>query len=224
MHPLEEAIGFQFKRPELLKSALTHRSHPHEDGGGCNERLEFLGDSVLSAVVAHALYERHPDHDEGTLSKRKAVLVSRATLARWAEAIELGKYLRLGAGEETTGGRMRPSLLANAYEALIGAVYVDSGFEAARRFVLQLLDSQQAVPSEEDFKSRLQEVLQKKHKSPPSYELVREAGPDHDKTFSVAVRMGKQKLGAGEGKTKKEAEQKAAQQALEVLTGKDRKV
>jgi len=215
---LEESMGFKFRRPELLRAALTHKSCSAGPAlRPSNERLEFLGDGILSAVVAHGLYERHPDEDEGALSKRKAVLVSGASLAQWAKSLDLGRHLYLGPGEDVSGGRLRPSILANALEALIGAVYLDGGYDAAREFIRRGLPAEAGEPSLTDYKSRLQEILQKRHKTPPRYEVTGTAGPEHDKTFLVAVRMGKEPLGKGSGKSKKEAEQSAAKDAMERL-------
>lgn len=215
MASLAELVGHGFRDPSLLEEALTHKSYAYERGTlRHNERLEFLGDSVLAAVVAHRLFLDHPAEDEGRLSKLKASLVSRPTLARWAEDAELGEHLRLGSGEEATGGRERPSILANALEAVIGALYLDGGYEAARRFVERRFLAERGGFVETDFKSRLQEVVQKRHKVPPEYRLVETKGPDHDKTFQVTVLVGSRTLGAGSGKTKKEAEQDAARDAL----------
>ncbi|MBI4057304.1 MAG: ribonuclease III [Elusimicrobia bacterium] len=212
---LEEVIGFHFKNPDLLLEALTHKSHAVEKNQARqNERLEFLGDSILSAIVAHHLYEKYPGEDEGRLSKRKSLLVSRAALARWARDLDIGMYLKLGAGEDTSGGRSRTSILANALEALIGAVYLDGGFKASSAFIGHWLSRQEDGFKETDYKSRLQEILQKKYKSPPDYELTKATGPDHDKTFVVSVKLGQQVLGTGVGKSKKEAEQAAAWDAL----------
>ncbi len=215
MASLSELVGHGFRDPSLLEEALTHKSYAYERGTlRHNERLEFLGDSVLAAVVAHRLFLDHPAEDEGRLSKHKASLVSRPTLARWADEAGLGPHLKLGSGEESTGGRVRPSILANALEAVIGALYLDGGYEAARRFVEGRFLEARAAFVETDFKSRLQEVVQKRHKVPPEYRLVETAGPDHDKTFSVTVLVGARTLGTGSGKTKKEAEQDAARDAL----------
>lgn len=212
---LERVIGYRFRDSELLGEALSHKSYASERKTHVhNERLEFLGDSILAAVVAHELYAGNPQEDEGKLSKRKSHLVSRPNLARWAAEMSLGDYLYLGVGEETSGGRSRQSLLANAFEALVGAVYLDGGYEAARRLIVESMRKSAPV-AETDFKSRLQEVLQKKYKVPPVYELAQAEGPDHDKTFEVFVRLNKRVLGRGAGKTKKEAEQSAARDALE---------
>lgn len=218
MASAEDLLGHGFRDPSLLDEALTHKSYAYERSAlRHNERLEFLGDSVLAAVVAHRLFLDHPGEDEGRLSKLKASLVSRATLARWAEQIDLGPHLKLGAGEESTGGRERPSILSNALEAVIGALYLDGGYEAARKFVTTRFLTARDEFVESDFKSRLQEVVQKRHKVPPDYRLLETSGPDHDKTFKVTVLVGSRTLGSGKGKTKKEAEQDAAQNALKRL-------
>lgn len=218
--PLEKVVGYSFKDPKLLKQALSHKSFASESGTAVyNERLEFLGDSVLAAVVAHQLYAEYPDEPEGTLSKKKSLLVSRPSLAAWAEELGLGAHLFLGVGEESTGGRTRQSLLANALEALIGAIYLDGGYQAAAAFIREWCARRHRSLLETDHKSRLQELLQKRHKSPPAYELESQAGPDHDKTFSVLVRIGPRELGRGTGKSKKEAEQAAAWDALSRMQG-----
>jgi len=212
---IERLIGYRFHDGGLLEEALTHKSYAYERGAARhNERLEFLGDSALAAVVARLLFIEHPEEDEGRLSKMKSTLVSRGTLAIWARDLGIGPFLLLGQGEESTGGRDRSSILSNALEALIGAVYLDGGFEAAHDFIHRcFLDGREEFV-ETDFKSRLQEVVQKRHKVPPDYETVETEGPDHDKTFRVRVRLGKKLLGSGEGKTKKDAEQEAARDAL----------
>ncbi len=220
--PLEDVVGYRFKDPGLLTQALSHKSHASESGTGVyNERLEFLGDSVLAAVVAHQLFAEYPDEAEGVLSKKKSLLVSRPSLAVWAEEIGLGAHLILGVGEENTGGRTRQSLLANALEALIGAIYLDGGYEAAAAFVRKWCAKTHGSLTETDYKSRLQELLQKRYKSPPTYELTSSAGPDHDKTFAIVVRIGTRELGRGTGKNKKEAEQSAARDALSRTSGGD---
>jgi len=220
LNPLEEVTGYRFKNPDLLKEALSHKSFASESKSGLyNERLEFLGDSILAAVVAHQLYTEYPQEDEGSLSKKKAMLVSRPSLAAWAAEINLGAYLFLGVGEESSGGRIRHSLLSNALEALIGAIYLDGGYAAAEHFIRRWSSSRHGSPAETDYKSRLQEILQKRYKIPPQYAMVEAEGPDHDKTFRVAVMLGKKTLGHGGGKTKKEAEQAAARNALDAMTG-----
>lgn len=218
--PLEAVIGYRFRNPDLLKLAMSHKSFASESGSGAyNERLEFLGDSVLAAVVAHQLFDEYPDDAEGGLSKKKSLLVSRPSLAAWGEELGLGAHLLLGVGEETTGGRTRQSLLANAVEALIGAVYLDGGYGPAAAFVRTWCARKHGSLLETDHKSRLQELLQKRHKTPPTYELASAEGPDHDKTFRVLVRLSGRELGRGSGKNKKEAEQAAARDALSRIRG-----
>lgn len=218
--PLESIIGYRFKNPDLLKLALSHKSFASESGSGAyNERLEFLGDSVLAAVVAHQLFDEYPQDAEGGLSKKKSLLVSRPSLAAWGEELGLGAHLLLGVGEETTGGRSRHSLLANAVEALIGAIYLDGGYEPAAKFIRAWCSRKHGSLLETDHKSRLQELLQKRHKSPPVYELASADGPDHDKTFKILVRLADKELGRGTGKNKKEAEQAAARDALSRIRG-----
>ncbi|MFA6317844.1 MAG: ribonuclease III [Elusimicrobiota bacterium] len=213
---LEEAVGYHFKDPALLREALSHRSYASESRTDIyNERLEFLGDSILSAVVAHHCYICFPDEREGTLSKLRSQLVSRGSLALWAKKLDLGKYLYLGVGEENSGGRNRSSVLANALEALIGAIFLDGGYAAGAAFIKRWCLVELGGLVETDYKSRLQEVLQRKHKQTPTYELLDSVGPDHDRTFSIVVRLGHRVLGKGTGKSKKEAEQAAAQEALE---------
>jgi len=218
---IEEVIGYKFRNSGLLLEALTHKSYAFEqESEGHNERLEFLGDSVLSVVVARLLFDEHPEENEGRLSKHRASLVSRASLAQWAESIDLGPHLRLGSGEESTGGRTRPSLLGNALEAVIGAVYVDGGFGEASDFVHRCFLDTRGEFVETDFKSRLQELVQKRHQSMPEYTILKATGPDHDKTFHVEVSFATKKLGEGSGKTKKEAEQEAARDGLERFKSK----
>lgn len=213
--PLEEVVGYRFKDAGLLKQAMSHKSFASESGSGVyNERLEFLGDSVLASVVAHAVYAGYPNEPEGNLSKKKSLLVSRPSLALWGESLGIGAYLHLGVGEESTGGRTRQSLLANAVEALIGAIYLDGGYEEAAKFIRAWYEEKHGSLLETDHKSRLQELLQKRHKSPPTYETTSSAGPDHDKVFQILVRLGERELGRGAGKSKKEAEQAAASDAL----------
>lgn len=216
--PLEEVVGYRFKDSGLLKQALSHKSFASESGSGVyNERLEFLGDSVLASVVAHAVYAGYPEEPEGNLSKKKSMLVSRPSLAAWGEELSIGTYLHLGVGEESTGGRTRQSLLANAVEALIGAIYLDGGYEAAAKFIRAWYAERHGSLLETDHKSKLQELLQKRHKSPPVYEMTSSTGPDHDKVFQILVRLGERELGRGAGKSKKEAEQAAASDALKKM-------
>jgi ribonuclease-3 len=214
---LEKKIRVKFKNAKLLEEAFTHKSHAIEHGTTvCNERLEFLGDSIISAVVAHFLYKRFPLVDEGKLSKMKSQIVSRSNLSLWAADMQLGQYLLLSQGEEATGGRKRESLLGNVYEALIGAIFLDQGFSRAQRLVLRQLAKRKRIV-ENDFKSKLQELVQKKYKVTPMYEVTAEAGPDHAKIFTLEVRVNKKVLGSGEGRSKKEAEQLAAKEALKTI-------
>ncbi len=214
---LEKKIGVKFKNKALLEEALTHKSFAMEQGGiPFNERLEFLGDSVFNTVIATHLFLRYPAEDEGKLSKYKSQLVARASLLSWGKALKIGNFLRLSESEEMTGGRERESLIANVMEALIGAMYLDQGFETAQEFILGHYGKKKRI-IENDFKSALQELIQKKYKMPPSYAVIREDGPDHDKVFTIEVRIKKKALGKGEGRSKKEAEQDAAHEALKKL-------
>ncbi|HBB66520.1 MAG: ribonuclease III [Elusimicrobia bacterium GWA2_56_46] len=219
MDSIERAIGYTFRNKELLREALTHKSFSTErDRAGHNERLEFLGDSVLGLIVSCYLFNEHPAQDEGYLSKVKSVLVSRANLADWAAALNLGEHVFLGAGEHQTGGKKRGSILSNCLEALIGAIYLDGGLKPAAEFVECRLHAQDMGGMEEqDYKSVLQEVIQKRHKKPPEYEIMTTEGPEHDKVFTVRVRIGKKTLGMGSGRNKKEAQQAAAKTALDYL-------
>ena len=218
MSSLEEVIGYKFRDKELLTDALTHKSHATERGGlRHNERLEFLGDSVLGLVVSYYLFLKHPSEDEGFLSKGKSAIVSRANLARWAELIKLGHHINLGAGEHLSGGSKRHSILANAMEAVLGAVYLDGGLPQAEKLIIPWLESQVPELLDIDHKSILQEIIQKTHKRPPDYELLSDAGPEHHKLFTVRVCLGKKTLGLGSGKNKKEAQHAAAKNALDYL-------
>jgi ribonuclease III len=221
---LERRLGYRFRDVGLLEHALTHKSKAHEDATGGvvdNESLEFLGDAVLGFVVADLLYREFPHFHEGQKSKAKAALVSTAALAELAQRIGLGAYLLLGRGEEKTGGRQKQALLADGCEAVIAAIYLDGGIDAAREFVLaELRDEIEHVRSPDflrDFKSALQERLQASGRPLPDYEVTSERGPDHDKRFHVTVRVQGEELASSEGRTKKEAEQAAARQALDKL-------
>jgi len=224
---LERLLGYEFTRQDLLERALTHRSHANENRAGAgadNEKLEFLGDAVLDLVVGHLLMEAHPSLSEGELSVTRAQVVSEAGLSELAAELGLGEFLRLGRGEERTGGRQKPSLLADALEAVVAAVYLDGGFEASRRLVERLLARRlQAIDASgfHDFKTRLQESAQARLKSTPEYRVVGEAGPDHDKTFEVGVYIKDREWGRAAGKSKKEAEQRAAAMAAFLLDGAD---
>jgi ribonuclease-3 len=225
-HALEQKVGHRFRSRALLERALTHRSHANEEGAGAladNESLEFLGDAVLGFIIVDALYRQFPDHDEGQKSKTKAMLVSTSTLARLAARLGLGEYLMLGRGEEKTGGRKKHALLANGFEALIAAIYLDGGIEAARRFILgefQDLIEESSKPDfgGPDFKSALQEFLQARDMGLPVYEVAAERGPDHRKLFEVDVRVRGEVIAQASGPSKKEAEQEAARLALERLS------
>ena len=212
---LEKILGVKFKDAALLEEALTHKSYAMECGGhiAFNERLEFLGDSVLSAAVAHYLFHKYPDVDEGRLSQLKSMLVSRPSLTVWGRELRVGQYLRLSEGEDATGGRERDSIVGNAMEALLGAMYLEAGYERTQRFIDKLLNKRKRLVTA-DHKSRLQEWAQKKYKIPPSYSVRRSYGPDHAKTFEMDVVVSSEVLGSGSGKSKKEAEQAAAKDAL----------
>ncbi len=221
---LQARISYRFRDRGLLEHALTHKSRAAEDvSGGVadNESLEFLGDAVLGLVVADALFRQYPTYTEGQKSKVKAAVVSTQSLARHAEQIRLGDHLILGRGEEKTGGRFKQALLADAYEALIAAIYLDGGLEAAgaflRRELKEAIDAGSAQTFARDYKSALQERLQALGKGLPDYRIAGEAGPDHRKLFSIEVVCRGDVLGAATGKTKKEAEQEAARLALEKL-------
>ena len=220
---LERRIGYCFDDRALYKRALSHRSYANEQGPDSddNEVLEFLGDAVLGLIVSDLLCTRYPDLSEGEMSKLKSFLVSAETLARMADELGLGAYILLGKGEEKTAGRGKNSILANACEALIAALYVDGGLEQAREFVLGgveplLQDVGEDTQPLRDFKSALQETVQSRGMPLPVYEVVTEEGPDHDKVFHVEVTVGPDQA-HGHGRTKKRAEQRAARQVLELL-------
>lgn len=218
----EKTIGYTFKNKQLIYQALSHSSYANERKipGGSNERLEFLGDSVLSIVVSDYLY-RHLTHiAEGELTKLRASLVCEKSLYVFAQKINLGNYLMLGRGEENTGGRERPSILADAFEAVIAAIYLDGGLEAASRHILRFLPEDiqhQKKPAFNDFKTILQEVVQKNPEEKVDYILAGEEGPDHNKRFVVEVCLNSNVIGKGKGRSKKEAEQLAAKEALELM-------
>ncbi|MBI3998118.1 MAG: ribonuclease III [Armatimonadetes bacterium] len=218
---LEERLGVRFRDRSILDLALRHGSFSHERGRDPQksyERLEFLGDAVLSLVVSDDLYRRHPDMDEGGLAKHRARLVNEAALASVARRLNLGRYLLLGKGEEKGGGRQRPSMLADAVEAVIGAVYIDSGYGVAHAVVSRWLGelTEDLQRAGHDFKSQLQERLQRRGQM-PRYRITQEEGPDHARIFVAAVEAGGRALGEGRGKSKKEAEQSAAAEAISRL-------
>ena len=222
---LQRAIDYRFRDRDLLERAMTHTSRANEDLSGevsDNESLEFLGDAVLGFLVADMLYRDFPDFDEGQKSKTKAALVSSATLARQAEQLNLGDHLLLGRGEEKTGGRRKQALLADGYEALIAAIYLDGGIEQARAFIQRefatlLAEARQAGGAGHDFKSALQEFLQSRDRGLPEYRLAGAIGPDHRKQFQVELRLDGAVVAEGIGSSKKEAEQEAARLALQKL-------
>jgi ribonuclease-3 len=221
---LVERLGLPVRDLDLLQQALIHSSYLHEHRDlavGHNERLEFLGDSVVSVAISDALYRRHPDDDEGVLSARRASIVSTTGLARLASRLELGQYLLLGEGESQRGGRRRPGLLASAFEALVGAIYLDLGYEAAGGFVVSLaapeLTSGRPLGSLKSPKSRLQEFTQRLSGERPQYRLVDASGPDHEKTFRVEVAVSGRVIGVGEGLSRRLAETAAAARAIESL-------
>jgi ribonuclease-3 len=210
-------IDYDFKNEKLLKEALSHSSYVNEKkSGNCNERLEFLGDSILSLVVARYLFLNNPNLPEGKLTKMRAALVCEKTLAKFANEIDLGGELLLGKGEEHGNGRARPSILADAFEALIAAIYLDSGYKNAEKFILSFVKNEKVDIS--DYKSLLQEVVQRNPEEKVDYFVIGEKGPDHNKIFTVEVRLNSNVIGTGTGKTKKEAEQQAAKEAL-ILMG-----
>jgi ribonuclease III len=222
---LEQTIGYRFRDRGLLEHAMTHTSRAHEDiSGGVvdNESLEFLGDAVLGLLIAELLFHECPDYDEGQKSKVKAALVSTASLARLAEHLRLGDHLLLGRGEEKTGGRRKQALLADGYEALIAAIYLDGGIEHARAFVGRefaslLAEARQSGAAGQDHKSALQELVQARGEPLPEYRLVASSGPDHRKQFHVEVAISGEPVAEAMGSSKKEAEQEAAKLALERL-------
>lgn len=225
MTDLETKLQYQFKNQALLERALTHKSYAHElrSKNEHNEKLEFLGDAVLDLVLGEYLMETFVSDGEGGLSKKRASLVNEEILSQLATNLELSRFLLLGKGEATTGGAHKPRLLASAYEALTGAIFLDGGFEPARTFLRRdfaqlLADLHPHRDFEKDYKTRLQEVMQKDTKETPVYELIHEEGPPHERTFTVCVRVNEANLATGTGRSKKNAEQAAAKKALELLS------
>ena len=219
---LEQAIGYRFQNITLLQNALTHSSYANErwhDASRSNERLEFLGDSVLGMVVAEYLYKNFPDRPEGELTKMRADMVCEQTLAAVAAKVDLGRHMLLGHGEERFGGRNRGSILADAVEALIAACFLDGGLEAAKGIIQRFILTDVPVNKlhNTDYKTALQELVQQKKNQVLSYQLVEENGPDHDKHFVVEVSLNGQVVGTGSGSAKKRAEQQAARNAMERL-------
>lgn len=222
LRQLEKKLGVRFRNLEILNQALVHRSYLNGKPVTrieSNERMEFLGDSVLGLVVNEHLYHEHPDENEGNLTKIKSLVVSRQILAQKAEETGLGRFLLLSPSESEAGGRNRTSIIADALEAVIGAIYIDHGLEPARRFIGALmLEGMDEITANEDhinYKSLLQEKVQSERKVHPVYRIRKEMGPDHEKTFNVDVSVGGRVIGHGQGRTKKEAEQAAARAALD---------
>lgn len=218
---LEQKTGHKFKDIAFLKTAVTHSSYANERGreATCNERQEFLGDAVLSVIVSDYLY-KSTHLSEGDLTKLRASLVCEKSLCDFARGIDLGSFMLLGRGEEHTGGTNRPSILADAFEAVIAAVYLDGGIEPARAFVVPFIESMLEHKKQEsfnDYKTLLQEIVQKNPQETLTYVLVDEQGPDHDKRFIVEVHLNSNVIGKGEGRSKKSAEQLAAKEALELM-------
>lgn len=219
---LEDRLGYRFKNPQYLTTALTHSSYANEAKGGrhSNERLEFLGDSVLGVVVADYLFKNCPDMPEGDLTKNRAALVCEKSLCGFSRQLGVGDFLLLSHGEQNSGGRSRPSILADAFEAIIAAIYMDGGMEEARRFVLNFVVPalKTAKPKAfKDYKTALQEIIQQNPEEHLEYVLTGESGPDHDKHFTVEVHLNSNVIGKGGGRSKKEAEQQAAREALELM-------
>ena len=224
MKSLEEKLGYTFQDKSLLENALTHSSCANESKGRLhsNERLEFLGDSILGMVVAEHLYRNHPDLPEGELTRTRAALVCEESLVEVAHDLGLGDYLKLGKGEEAGGGRTRPSIRADAVEAVLAAVYLDGGIGSARKIIQKYILSREieGLNSKRDYKTALQELVQQESGQSLKYRLTGSEGPDHDKRFFVEVDLNGQPVGAGKGHSKKEAEQMAAKAAIAKLNQK----
>lgn len=221
MTELEKKLKYTFKDRSLLENALTHSSYANETHckGGSNERLEFLGDSVLSIIVAEYLYNNYSTH-EGELTKLRASLVCEKSLCAFSRELGLGEYLKLGKGELINKGNERPSILADAFEAVLAAIYLDGGFESAKKHVLRFILPELEHTDDDvfkDYKTCLQEVVQRNPEERLSYILIGESGPDHNKTFTVEVHLNSNIIGTGEGSSKKQAEQNAAKQALSLM-------
>jgi ribonuclease-3 len=223
MEVLGERLGYAFEQPALLARALTHRSYSNESGGEepHNERLEFLGDAVVGLSIGHYLMDSLPKVREGQLTKLRSMIVSEAGLSRAARRLDLGAHLRLGRGEEQGGGRDKDSILADAFEAVLGAIYLDGSFDSAaavaRRQLAELVELAVSGKLDRDFKTRLQEVLALRSMPTVRYRVVSSRGPDHEKVFEVAALLGDRELARAEGHSKKSAEQAAAGRALEIL-------
>lgn len=222
MKELEQKLEYRFQNSQYLRTALTHSSYANESKGSLqsNERLEFLGDAVLSIVVSDYLFKNCPQLPEGELTKLRASLVCEKSLCRFSKEMEVGSYLLLSRGEQNSGGRERSSILADAFEAILAAIYLDGGMEEARRFVMRFVeqDIKNSKPKAfKDYKTMLQEIIQQNPEERLEYVLTGESGPDHNKHFTVEVRLNRNVVGRGGGRSKKEAEQQAAREALELM-------
>lgn len=216
---IEKKLGYKFRDEGILETALTHSSFANETSVESNERLEFLGDAVLGFIVARVLYDLFPEAAEGKLSKMRSAIVSRMNFAHFAKELRIDKQILLGKGEEITGGRKRQSNLAGAFEAVIGAAYIDGGYRKVYTIVSRLLKDCLNGKEEifKDYKTKLQETAQRQFKKVPKYKVVLEEGPPHDKCFHVEVKLGRRAIGKGVGSNKKQAEQAAAKEALEEI-------
>lgn len=222
MNSLENRLNYKFKNINLLKNALIHSSYANEVRGNThsNERLEFLGDSVLSIIVSEHIYTKFPNMPEGELTRMRASLVCEKSLCEFSRELGIGEYLKLGKGEDKNGGRERDSILADAFEAVLAAIYLDGGIEPAKTHVMNTVLSDLKHHEEDtfkDYKTTLQEIIQRNPEESVSYFLIDETGPDHNKSFTVEVRMNSNVIGTGSGKNKKQAEQMAAKQALQLM-------
>jgi ribonuclease-3 len=215
---IEKIFSIKINDKNIIRQSLIHKSWAVENKSSLfNERLEFLGDSVLSLIVTTFLYKKYPQKKEGELSKLKSVLVSKPQLAKWAKELNLGRLVYTSSAEESSGGKNKESILANLFEAILGAVYLDQGIEPCTKFIEENFLNKEIKPEFQDYKSILQEIVQRKYKVLPVYEIVKESGPDHDKIFESVVKIGDKILGKGKGKTKKQAEQSCAKVALKKL-------
>jgi ribonuclease III len=227
INDFEQKIGISFNNINTLKLALTHRSYvnEHKSVNEHNERLEFLGDAVLELIISDYLFKKYPKRPEGELTSFRAALVRTDSLANTSRELDIGKYLMLSKGEEDTGGRKKNYLLANAFEAIVGAIYIDKGYEQSRDFVLgYLIKKLEYIVKHRldiDSKTKIQEVIQEKYKVTPIYEIVSEKGPDHEKTFTVVIKIEDNIIGKGTGMSKQKAEEKAAQKGLNYLEMKE---
>ena len=214
LQEIQNIIKYKFKDEQILQLALTHKSYSAEKGLlHCNERMEFLGDSILSAVVSCYLYNKYSDAEEGILSQKKAQIVSAANLADWAKEIKLDSFVLINQNEEKNGARKRETLLCDSFEAVVGAIFLDGGFKLAENFINSFLKSHHKIEIV-DYKTKLQEKVQSLFQTLPKYIVIKETGPDHDKNFEVAVYIKNKVFGKGKGSSKKQAEQAAARIAL----------